>query len=49
MYDYKSYYGKDPKIFNSIIELYKLYYKLAKDYFVTETQINEEADDFLNL
>ena len=49
MDDYKSYYGKDPKILNSIMELYKLYYKLAKDYFVTEAKIDEEAEDYLNL
>ena len=48
MDDYKSYYGKDPKILNSIMELYKLYYRLAKDYFVTEAKIDEEAEDFLN-
>jgi hypothetical protein len=48
MDDYKSYYGKDPKILNSIMELYKLYYRLAKDYFVTKAKIDEEAEDFLN-
>ena len=48
MNDYKSYYGKDLKILNSIIELYKLYYRLVKDYFVTKAKINEEAKDFLN-
>ncbi len=48
MDDYKSYYGKDPKILNSILELYKLYHILAKDYFVTEAKIDEEAEDFLN-
>ena len=48
MDDYKSYYGKNPKILNSIMELYKLYYRLAKDYFVTKAKINEEAQDFLN-
>src|SRR6266513_2221564 len=32
MDDYKPYYGKDPKILNSIMELYKLYHILAKDY-----------------
>jgi hypothetical protein len=26
--------------------LHELYYKLAKDYFVTEEQINEEIEDF---
>ena len=34
--------------FTSIIELYKLYYKLARDYFIKETQIDEKAEDFLN-
>ncbi|GBB85740.1 hypothetical protein RclHR1_01220036 [Rhizophagus clarus] len=48
MDDYKSYYGKDPKILNSIMELYKLYYRLAKDYFIIETKIDEEIEDFLN-
>jgi hypothetical protein len=48
MNDYKDYYGKDPKILNTIMELYKLYYKLAKDYFVIEAKIDEEAEDFLN-
>ena len=46
--DYKGFYEKDPKIYNAIIELCKLYYKLAKDHFITETQIDEEAEDFLN-
>ncbi|PKK71947.1 hypothetical protein RhiirC2_777781 [Rhizophagus irregularis] len=48
MDDYKLYYGKDSKILNSIMELYKLYYRLAKDYFVIEAKIDEEAKDFLN-
>ena len=47
--DYKDFYGWDSKILNSIIELYKLYYKLAKDYFVKEAQIDKKAEDFLNL
>jgi len=50
MDDYKSWYGKDPKILNAVIDLYKLYYKLAKDYFNTENteeQINEKTEDFL--
>ena len=33
MDDYKSWYGKDPRILNAIMDLYKLYYKLAKDHF----------------
>ena len=49
MNDYKEFYGRDPKILNSIIELYELYYKLAKDHFVKEAQIDQEAEDFLNL
>ena len=49
MNDYKSWYGNDPKILNSIMELYKLYYKLAKDHFINEAQIDKEAEDFLNL
>ena len=46
--DYKEYYGQDPKFFNTIIELYKLYYKLAKDYFITDKQVDEETEDFLS-
>ena len=46
--DYKEYYGKDPKILNAIMELYKLYYKLAKDYFITDKQVDEETEDFLS-
>ena len=49
MNDYKSWYGNDPKILNSIMELYKLYYKLAKDHFIDEAQIDKEAEEFLNL
>ena len=49
MNDYKGFYRRDPKILNSIIELYELYYKLAKDHFIKEAQIDQEAEDFLNL
>ncbi|CAG8770300.1 2997_t:CDS:1, partial [Ambispora leptoticha] len=45
--DYKEWYKRDPKILSAILELYKLYYKLAKDYFITEEQVNKEAEDFL--
>ena len=31
-----------------IMIVYKLYYKLAKDYFNTEEQVNEETEDFLS-
>ena len=48
MDDYKSYYRKDSKILNAIMDLYKLYYKLAKDYFITKAQVDEEIEDFLN-
>jgi hypothetical protein len=48
MSDYKSWYGSDPEILNSIMELYKLYHKLAKDYFNTKAQANEEVEDFLS-
>ena len=42
MDDYKSWYGKDPEILNAIMELYKLYYKLAKDSFISKEQVDEE-------
>src|SRR5204862_2490669 len=43
MGDYKHWYGNDPEILNSIMELYKLYYKLAKDYFIKKEDIDNEA------
>ncbi|PKK55589.1 hypothetical protein RhiirC2_802005 [Rhizophagus irregularis] len=46
--DYKEYYGRDPRILNAIMDLYKLYYELAKDNFVKEEQIDEEAEDYFN-
>ena len=46
--NYELWYQRDPKILNAIINLHELYYKLAKDYFVTEEKIAEEVDDFLN-
>ena len=45
--DYKEYYRRDPNILNSIMELYKLYYKLAKDYFITDKRVYEKTEDFL--
>jgi hypothetical protein len=48
MDDYKSWYGRDPEILNTIIDLYKLYYKLAKDYFIKKEDIDNEAEDFLS-
>ena len=44
--DYKSWYGRDPEILSTIIDLYKLYYKLAKDYFIKKEDI--DAEDFLS-
>ncbi len=49
MDDYKSYYKKNSKILNTIIDLYKLYYKITKDYFIIKEQVNEKVEDFLNL
>ena len=46
--DYKEYYGRDSRILNAIMDLYKLYYELAKDNFVKEEQIDEEAEDYFN-
>jgi hypothetical protein len=48
MDDYKSWYGRDPEILNTIMDLYKLYYKLAKDYFIKKEDIDNEAEDFLS-
>ena len=48
MDDYKHWYGNDPEILNSIIALYRLYHRLAKDYFNTKAQVDEKAEDFLN-
>jgi hypothetical protein len=44
--DYKSWYGRDPEILNTIMDLYKLYYKLAKDHFIKKEDI--DAEDFLS-
>ena len=48
MDDYKSWYGRDPEILNGIMHLYKLYYKLAKDYFIKKEDIDNETEDFLS-
>ena len=47
IYDYKHWYGQDPKILSSIMNLYKLYYELAKDNFISEEQVDKETEDFL--
>ncbi|GBB89734.1 hypothetical protein RclHR1_16510003 [Rhizophagus clarus] len=46
--DYKEFYGRDSKILNTIMELYKLYYKLAKNHFITDKQVDEKTEDFLS-
>ena len=48
MSEYKGWYGKDPEILNTIMELYKLYYRLTKEYFNTKAQADEEVEDFLS-
>lgn len=47
--DYKNWYKREPKVLETITKLYRLYYELAKDNFLTDEQINKEAEDFLNL
>ena len=46
--DYKSWYGKDPEILSAIIDFYKLYYKLAKDLFISKEQVDEKTENFLS-
>jgi len=46
--DYKTWYGKDPEILNTIMELYGLYYKLAKNLFISKEQVDKETEDFLS-
>jgi len=47
--DFKSWYGRNPEILNAIMELYKLYYELAKDSFITKEQLDKDVEDFLAL
>ena len=47
--DYKTWYNREPKILEAVTKLYRLYYELAKDHFLTEEQVDQEAEDFLNL
>jgi hypothetical protein len=46
--DYKTWYNREPKILEAVTKLYRLYYELAKDHFLTEEQVDQEAEDFLN-
>ena len=48
MDDYKSWYARDPEILSSIMDLYKLYYKIAKDYFTKKEDIDNETEDYLS-
>ena len=41
-------YRNKPKILQVILKLNGLYYQLAKDHFVTNKEIEAEADNFLN-
>ena len=49
MGDYKQWYGNDPEILNAIMALYRLYHRIAKDYFNTKAQVDKEVKDFLLL
>ena len=46
--DYKTWYSREPKLLSAINKLYKLYYELAKDYFLTDSQADDEVEDYLN-
>lgn len=46
--DYKIWYKREPKILEAFTKLYKLYYELAKDHFLSEEQADGEVEDFLN-
>ena len=39
---------REPKILKAITKLFRLYYELAKDYFLTDDQVDKKAEDFLN-
>ena len=46
--DYKTWYSREPKLLSAINKLYRLYYELAKDYFLTDSQADDEVEDYLN-
>jgi len=46
--DYKTWYNREPKLLSTINKLYRLYYELAKDYFLTDSQADDEVEDYLN-
>jgi hypothetical protein len=45
---YREWYKNKPRLLKTIEKVNSLYYELAKEYFETEEQINEDAEDFLN-
>ncbi|CAB4445682.1 unnamed protein product [Rhizophagus irregularis] len=46
--NYKTWYSREPKLLSAINKLYRLYYELAKDYFLTDSQADDEVEDYLN-
>ena len=46
--DYKTWYCREPKLLTTINKLYRLYYELAKDYFLTDSQADDEVEEYLN-
>lgn len=47
--DNNNWYKREPKILGAITKLYNLYYELAKDFFLTSEQIDQEVEQFLSL
>lgn len=45
--DNNIWYKNEPKILDAITNLYKLYYEIAKDYFLTDKEVDHETEDFL--
>jgi hypothetical protein len=45
---YRRWYANKKRLLKAIEELYELYYNLAKEEMLTEEQIENEAEDFLN-
>jgi hypothetical protein len=46
--DYKTWYSREPKLLTAINKLYRLYYELAKNYFLTDEQADDKIDNYLN-
>jgi len=45
---YRNWYADKKRLLKAVEELYELYYNLAKEEMLTEEQIENEAEDFLN-